>query len=169
MRRSNRSRRIAICTPIFNGCHGHAHRTRCCCTYPVEGGAIVKAVLPGRTAPRGEATNALAKRLPTIKATAACWREREQARRILLPCLPVARFVGCALYCSGRGPNEPYSTVMGAPQVICGVLVRGQGANNPSQPRRERNEQQRRSVRFCDRQNGSLGRSRWRRTQQPSR
>lgn len=41
------------------------------------------AVLLDSTPPRGAATKALAKRLPTIKATAACWREREQLKRIL--------------------------------------------------------------------------------------
>ncbi len=47
----------------------------------LESGAMDKAVLDS-TAPRGAATKALAKRLPTIRAMAAFCREREQLKRI---------------------------------------------------------------------------------------
>lgn len=45
---------------------------------------VTTVLLPNRAAPRGAATNALAKRLTTIKATAVCWREREQVKRMVV-------------------------------------------------------------------------------------
>lgn len=77
--------------------------------------------------PRGAATNALAKRLPTIKATAACWREREQLKRMF----PAVVGLSCGVR---RGCRE----VGNAGQREAGQLIKAGGYFHFASPPRSR-------------------------------